>query len=199
MGWTFYPKPADAKADLDRGLTWENEGGKRTVLASALTLTNYWAAVEHIKPDGSREVWAATYLIKNVPKDRDGYTFGYKDMTEHMGPYGCDGCPERILKLLTPLPPADPAKEYDGNRSAQEWRDRQWKLIELRAAAKRVKVGTRIRFKRPLTFGSYGEYDTFTAASRRYGGTKVDAFRPEGAGFLARISKWRTREFEVID
>jgi hypothetical protein len=195
MGWTTYPKPHDPKAELDRGLTWENENGKRRVLASAMTLTNYWAAVEHVKPDGSREVWAATYLIRNNPRAADGYTFGYKDMTEHMGPYGCDGCPEAILKLLTPLPPADPAKEYDGNKSAQEWRDRQWKIIEQRKVAKRVKPGTRVKFANPFHFGRLGDHDTFTKVEY---GRRTNVFRLETGG-LVRLTGWRERNFEILN
>jgi hypothetical protein len=194
MGWTFQPKPSDPKGDLDRGLTWENENGKRTVLASALTLTNYWAAVEHIKPDGTRTVWAATYLIKNVPRDRDGYTFGYKDMSEHMGPYGCDGCPERILDLLTPLPPADPAKEWDENKSAQEWRDRQRVYHANRKAAKAVKCGTTIKVASPVGFGAYGQHDTFTKVDY---GRKRDVFRIP-TGQLVRFNGWRNMQFQII-
>ena len=190
MGWTYYAKPSDPKADLDRGLTWENADGKRRVLASAMTFSNYWAAVEHTKPDGSREVWAATYLIRFT---RDG-EFGYKDMSEHMGPYGCDGCPEKILKLLTPLPPPDPTREYDGNKSAQEWRDRQFAIHARRKLAKRVKAGTTIRLNEKLRFGPLGEHDTFTKVDY---GRRRDVFRTP-TGDYVRVSRWRDRPFEII-
>lgn len=188
MGWTFYPKPHDAKADLDLGLTWSNEDGQRRVLRSAMTLTNYYAAVEHTKPDGTREVWAATYLIRHTPNASDGCTFGYKDMTEHMGPYGCDSCPEAILDLLTEPTGHDRAVEC-----ALEWRARCRAYHQRRKLAKRVKPGTRVEFADELSFGPYGKFRTFTAVA--YG--KRIRFRPEGGHFIANISRWRERAFTI--
>ena len=101
MGWTFYPKPMDVKADLDRQLTWTSETGARRVLDSAIVAAcEYYAAVEHIAPDGTRAVWCAVFKLRFTPKARDGYTVGYKDMDETMGPY-CFRAPARILGLLT--------------------------------------------------------------------------------------------------
>lgn len=114
MGWTFYPKPQNVKADLDNQLTWQSETGARRVLDSAIVGANeYYAAVEYIDPQGNREVWAAVFLLKFCPKARDGYTFGYKDLTENCGPYAWR-CPIRILELLT-----ETQNEY-----ARAWREK---------------------------------------------------------------------------
>jgi hypothetical protein len=43
-------------------------------------------------------VLAAVVLISNTQK----HGFGYKDMTETMGPCEC-ACPDRIMRLLSPV------------------------------------------------------------------------------------------------
>ncbi|NBR79354.1 MAG: hypothetical protein EBT71_04850 [Alphaproteobacteria bacterium] len=86
---------------MDSQLTWTSETGARRVLDSAIVAASeYYAAVEHISPDGARNVWCAVFKLRFCPKARDGYTFGYKDMDETMGPY-CYRAPLRILDLLT--------------------------------------------------------------------------------------------------
>ncbi len=47
------------------------------------------------------EVFALVCLVRRNPKSTDGHAFGYKDMSESMGPWE-DGCPAKILDLLTP-------------------------------------------------------------------------------------------------
>jgi len=102
MGWTFYPKPANVKADLERNLTWTDSNGSRRVLKSGIVARNeFYAAVEHVAPDGTRKVWAAAHILKFAPSAADGYTFGVKEQSEDMGPY-IARCPESILELLTP-------------------------------------------------------------------------------------------------
>src|SRR5690606_22877672 len=65
MGWTYaFERPADPKAHLDARLTWSDGRGARRVLDSAIVrLRVYYAAVEHIAPDGDRQVWAAVFLV----------------------------------------------------------------------------------------------------------------------------------------
>jgi hypothetical protein len=62
----------------------------------------YYAAVEQtISDTGAHEVFALICLVAYDPRDSEGYIFGYKDMTERMGPYESN-CPVAILDLLTP-------------------------------------------------------------------------------------------------
>ena len=106
MGWTYaFQRPADPKAVLNGLLTWSDARGRRRVLDSAIVrLRGYYAAVEHIDPDGARQVWAAGFLV-DFRRGADGLAFGYKDMTEHMGPVESE-CPERILRRLGGRRPA---------------------------------------------------------------------------------------------
>ncbi|WP_293360833.1 hypothetical protein [Phenylobacterium sp.] len=105
MGWLFmrslggHPTP---KAYLDGQFTYERPEGRSRVLASRLVgLSTYYAAVEHVAATtGGTEVWGLVCLVRYNPRDREGYVFGYKDMSESMGPVE-DACPAEVLDLLT--------------------------------------------------------------------------------------------------
>ena len=185
MGWTFYEKPRDVKTDLDRGLTWENAEGKRRVLVSAIVAAReYYAAVEHTKPDGTREVWAATYLLQFVPKATDGCTFGYKDMTEHMGPY-IWRCPVRILDLLT---------ETD-NEYANRWREKCREYHAHRAAAPKLAPGMRLRVEggETVSIGGVPLSEVRVVVAGR-----TPRFMVEGYGLPFRWPSWRQYKMEVM-
>ena len=62
-----------------------------------------------------------TYLINWYPNDF--YNFAYKDMDEFCGP-GMYDCPERILKILTPL-----NDETDPNGWARNWRKKTRSIL----------------------------------------------------------------------
>ncbi len=68
---------------LDDQFTYERPDHISRVLRSALVgMRVYYAAVENTRtPTGEREVWAAVCLVRYNPRDREGYIFGYKDMT----------------------------------------------------------------------------------------------------------------------
>lgn len=127
MGWTSYDADIygmNGKVDrnkiktiLDDQVTWTDGNGSRKPIKSALVGNTYYAAVEHIQPDGNRRVWCAVTLFKTHKNSSAYYgNFSYKDMSEDMGPYE-HKCPVGILKLLTET-------EYE---SAKEWRDWCWK------------------------------------------------------------------------
>src|SRR3546814_18208075 len=84
-----------------------------TVLAASMVGSAYYAACERIEASGARAVFAVVCLTRQTTGARDGCTFGYKDMTETMGPCESD-CPAAILDELT---------ETD-NAYASEWRAR---------------------------------------------------------------------------
>ena len=131
MGWLYMKSlkgHSGPRQYLDAQFTWERSDTISKVLRSALVgMRVYYAAVEHILPaTGAREVWAAICLVRYNPRDREGYIFGYKDMSESMGPYERD-CPEPILDLLTPTD-----HEY-----ARRWRAD----CRANAAARRAKAG----------------------------------------------------------
>jgi hypothetical protein len=60
--------------------------GRSKVLRSILLGETYYAAVEQQRSDGARVVFALVCLTYYNPRDPEGFLFGYKDMTEAMGP-----------------------------------------------------------------------------------------------------------------
>jgi hypothetical protein len=133
MGTLCSHKPKHIKATdflINNHLNWSSHdaetGEKHTVLATALVgMREFYAAVEHVKPDGSREVWAAVLKVSWFPKDY--YGFCVKSMSEHDGPY-YHNCPEKILKLLTPI----------DSENAQAWRAKCWERLGARKIVKKV-------------------------------------------------------------
>lgn len=80
-------------------------------------------------------------------------------MDESMGP--CERtCPEKILKLLTPLDPADPS-----NRYAVEWRNDCWERIKKAKERKRFKPGDIIEFESSFAFTNGSEASVFKVVS----------------------------------
>ena len=153
MGWTTYRKTHKTiKEFFEQQWNQEDAEFKKTVLEAAqVGFTEAYAAIEFLnKKTGEREVFAATYLI-HYNKGYD-YNFGYKDMTEHCGP-GMYKCPEKIMKLLTPLPETN---EEGGVKWATEWRAANWlRINEAKAQRKKgpqFKVGDTVVFRKPIKF-----------------------------------------------
>ena len=109
MGWLYMSDMGvhdTPKAYLDAQFTYApNPAGGRDhglrILASSAQLTTYYAAAERYTGAGSAEIFAIVCHTRFNRRDKEGLIFGYKDMTEHMGPYE-SACPRRILDLLTP-------------------------------------------------------------------------------------------------
>ena len=105
MGWLYMQSlsgHSGPRQYLDAQFTFQNaEGSSRVLLSALLNMRVYYAAVEQLRDGREREVFAVVCLVHYDPCDREGYVFGYKDMTEVMGPNEAD-CPEAILDLLTP-------------------------------------------------------------------------------------------------
>lgn len=135
MGWTFMEKPADVRGYLDAMYTWTNDGVVNRVIDSAIVgRTTYYCAVETVKPDGARSVWAGVAMLKFAPRARDGLTFGYKDLAESAGPFAW-ACPLRILELLT-----DTDSEYANN-----WRAKVREYHARRSALPKLVEGMKLR------------------------------------------------------
>jgi hypothetical protein len=184
MGWTYaFERPADPRAALDRLLTWSDQRGTRRVLDSAIVrLRVYYAAVEHIAPDGGRQVWAAVFLV-DFRRGADGLAFGYKDMTEHMGPVESE-CPERILRRLTPLTEAEDPQGW-----ARAWRERCRAHLTARRS-QRLTDGAQVKTRAAFALPS-GDCDLFTAV--RSG--RAWRFRASTDGRLYRLRGYQS----VID
>lgn len=168
MGWTFTHRERGT-TDLD---WFRRQFGTGYELIDGMTVgRTFYGAVR----DEDGKVSAAVILIN---RNRGEFNFGYKDMTEAMGP-GEARCPERILDQLTPTD-----SEY-----ANEWRAR---CREHNARQAKVKVGTRIRLNT-----NHGE-EVFEVA--RLG---KNLFYPVHDGHtntfaLTRIPWWRSSNFEVV-
>ncbi len=193
MGWLYMQSlggHSGPRAYLDDQFTYAREGCRSKVLRSALVaMRTYYAAVEHIRPDGRRTVFAAVCLVRYNPRDREGYIFGYKDMEESMAPCESD-CPQTILDLLTP---ADSAY-------ATEWRARcraNAARRKAQSAKPRPKPGQIIVFDAPLRFSDGRTLDRFEVIeNRRSGRTMI--YRDPVAGGLYRIPNVKTRDYRLI-
>ena len=167
------------KEYFERAFNYDKGDGRSAkVIAYAATWRVAYMAYEINSPEKGREVVALVCLINHVPNAKDGFTFGYKDMDESMGP--CESkCPESILKLLTPT-----TYEY-----AIAWRQRCWDRINKRKAAPKVKSGMKVKFKEAIRFVGGITLDTLIF---RRGSTFAHNFG------LYRIPNWRERDFEVV-
>jgi hypothetical protein len=102
-------------------------------------------------------------------------------MEESMGPCE-DGCPERILRLLSPT----------DKESAIDWRRRC--LKRLRRRARPIRDGMRIKLPSPLTFGDGHVGDEFLVVKR---GSKVTFRCANGFGHYA-IRHFRDLPWSVV-
>ena len=115
MGWLFYHRPRGGKMvdEFSKQFDYDNDKASGKVIACKTYARKgiaYLAYEIKRKEAGERDVIGVVVLIKFV---RDHYNFGYKDMTEDMGPYFY-ACPQLILNLLTPT----------DNENALAWRKR---------------------------------------------------------------------------
>lgn len=195
MGWTFYYKPKGLKA-LDSikdgcGAEWL---AKHFVVGSATREAVHIVAKFHdpdskvYVPDADGTVRAIlVYAIRSVPKDH--YNFGYKDMEESMGPYGCE-CAPSIIAAASPL--RDKSEigdvEYSSLKSAHEYRERSVKVWAAKSKKRTLKVGAKVKLATPLSFGGQ-MLDEFVVERCRVRGRKgmSTVFRSAKTGMLCGI------------
>ncbi|MGA8756004.1 MAG: hypothetical protein WB611_06685 [Stellaceae bacterium] len=172
MGWLYQDDPvADPVAELTAHFTCDGHTRTWLVLAAARVANTVYMAVKSTdKATGESYVFAAVILISNTKK----HGFGYKDMDESVGPCQCD-CPDRIMRLLTPI------DDLPNPGYAADWRAR----VEARKNAKRHQTQRR----QSLRVGSIVTLPT--AASFR-GGITASRFR------VAHFRR-RTPIFEALD
>jgi hypothetical protein len=194
MGWLFmqsFDPHSGPKQYLDAQFTYERETHVSKVLRSALVkMRVYYAAVETVFPDGKRDVWAAVCLVKYNPRDREGFIFGYKDMSEEAGPCEAE-CPEEILNILTPTD--------SGN--AIEWRERCRKLISLRkqnAKKPKLQPGQIVEFDSPIYMTDKTSHKTLEVVTL-WPGSRSIIFRAPDTGLTYNIRNVRRRTYKVID
>lgn len=163
MGWLYFQKPPSIKQWFEELLSGERreyiEGrpwgecpllATHKCLASSVGLKVAYAAVERTPVNGDPvEVFAVIFLLGYAPKEH--FDFGYKDMTEHDGPYYHE-CPERILKLLTPT----------DNEYALKWRA----ACRAHNARYRPHAGDKVTFP-PATWPGRGTFSSATVVDAK--------------------------------
>ena len=189
MGWLYMQSLGtfdSPRAYLDDQFTYARDTVRSTVLRSALVrMRTYYAAVEQARPDRPREVFAAVCLVRYNPRDAEGYVFGYKDMTEHMGPTEAE-CPAAILDLLTPT-----EAEY-----AVAWRRRCRDALAIRATRPRLRNGWTLVFDEPIRFSDGAEHRRLQVAIDPTRPRAV-RFRPEQGSGLYRIGRLDAYRFTI--
>jgi len=149
MGWLFYDaknyRPdgsVDRKKEAD-----ETFSESYTVLKSVMVASVHYAAVKN-KRTGAV---SAAVTLTSSDKRGSGFNFGYKGISENMGP--CEAkCPRSILKLLTPT-----EDEY-----AIAWRDRCHTYHAQTDVFKNLPVGTKISWVATAGFSHFKEGECVT-------------------------------------
>ena len=192
MGWLFMRDlggHSTPRAYLDNQFTYARDDHRLTVLASSMVGSTYYAAAERIETSGDRQVFAIVCLTKTSTGARDGCTFGYKDMTEHMGP--CESeCPASILDELTSTD-----SDY-----AVAWRARCWANLaqrKLQNAKPTPRPGQTIEFDEPMRFSDGQERTRFEVVPNPKGRTPL--FRDPATRSICRIPAFKKRSYRLIN
>lgn len=205
MGWTFYASNGRSRLELCiKEIEYENERLIQRVIDSAVVGSVVYMLVERkfkieltqedrdnynyvIDPDGSyRSI--AVFLTKSAKRAADGYDFGYKDMSEGMGPVE-KSCPKRIIDKASAL--------RDPTGYAGQWRAACLERIAKRQGKPKLQPGMKIKLEHSVRFTDGYEGDTFTVITYQRRGKNRKAFQaPNGA--MYRISRMEDRQFSVI-
>lgn len=120
MGWIF-TQGATRADTIDRCIRFqENEHGRWTTLAHCTKANVLWAVIEwHRKDTGQTQAFIGCFLLAR----HKGYGWGYKDLSESMGPYYYS-CP---LAYLDMAPEADAA----WRQKVREWHARGSRKVEV--------------------------------------------------------------------
>lgn len=192
MGWLTMRDTgrfANARAYLDDQFTYTRPDHRLTVVKSSMVGSTYYAAAERIEDDNARSVFAIVCLTFERLDAPNGHTFGYKDITEHMGPVESD-CPASILDLLSPIE----------GESPNEWRARCRANIaqrRLRDAKPTPRPGQTIVFDEPLRFNDGIERTRFDVVAGPRG--KGLRFRDPASRQVCQIPSVKKRTYRLIN
>ena len=180
MGWLYKHDPIDDPvAYLTGQFTHTSEQRTNRVLDAARVASTVYMAIESTdKTTGKSFVFAAVILISNSRI----HGFGYKDMTETMGPCEC-ACPDRIMRLLSPVTDI-PNPSY-----AADWRARvaahKKAAAELRTKRASLRPGSIVTLERAVSFRDGTAASVFRLRCVR---RKTPIFEPvDRPGFLCRL------------
>lgn len=178
MGWTYTHKKENEKIVDFFKREFESFTGLRQVNILDCSVKNRVAYIALADTrEGKTEVRAVVCLLDYSPKDY--HNFGYKDMSEEMGPYAYD-CPKKILDLLSPTT----------DENALKWRASCREMLK-----KTLKAGDKVRFKQALTFSRSGLIlNEFVYVK----GSVFAAPQVAAYGGRFRITNWKQREFNKV-
>ena len=148
MGWTSLRMTEPVKEWFVE--QWESNPEIMVLNVAVVKRNTLYAAIKNVE---TNEVFCAVYLLQWSKGD---YNFCYKDMTEFAGPCEAE-CPERILKLLTPL------EDIEENNYAINWRKRCYETIENR---KMINSGNVIKVKNVIRFSNGMSFQYFKKIGR---------------------------------
>jgi hypothetical protein len=180
MGWTTFHKPKNITPK--QYFQKEYRFGDRLELVDIETKNK--VAYMAVRDKEKDYVFALVYLLHYSPRSYNN--FGYKDMSEFVGP-NVDECPKKILKLLTPLEEIAKKSGDDISDSSYEWaknwRNRCEENIN-KGKNKPFSEGTIIKTETPLEFNRIGSRQYFKKMDR-----KVYAVELEGddVRIIARV------------
>jgi uncharacterized protein DUF6927 len=203
MGWTFYHKPKGIKA-VDSIIAGCGPEFAKRIVASSATREAVFLVAQFHEPDSKIYVPDAdgmirallVYAIKSVPKD--AYNFGYKDMEESMGPYGCPAPMSIIAQCSELQDPIGPLPQWSSLQSARDYRAGSAAHAARMKLKRGLKPGNKVVLPKPLSFGGV-ECQRFTVEICRVRGRKglSTVFRAEN-GMLCGVSA-RNLEGAVVE
>ena len=203
MGWTFYHKPKGVKA-VDSIIAGCGPEFAQRIVASSATREAVFLVAQFHEPDSKIYVPDAdgmirallVYAIKSVPKD--AYNFGYKDMEESMGPYGCPAPMSIIAQCSELQDPIGPLPQWSSLKSARDYRAGSAARAARMKLKRGLKPGNKVVLPAPLSFGGI-DCQRFTVEVCRVRGRKgmSTVFRAEN-GMLCSVSA-RNLEGAVIE
>lgn len=184
MGWTGDYKTKGMSVDEYFADFWRGSQAKWLSKGYVVGFTEYYRPA--LLPDGA--ALAVVMLLSMGKEDRNGCNFYYKDMDETMGPF-IYNAPKAMLDLLDKYPAPN-------NERAVEWR----RLCRERLAnRKSVHAGTVIKFAVPIEFVSGFTEDTFRFEKVPRGRRSVLRMFSVSRGVPVRVSKWRDREYVIVE
>ncbi len=191
MGWTYFSSLGRDTIDLLKSeMEGENDFAKWQWLDHARRGSVVYAVIRKTPKLPSNDTtyvhdadgsFRFIVVLQTSRKGEPGYDFGYKDITESMGPVEKD-CPLRLLDLASPL-----RDDYQGY--GRQWRDacRQKVADARRTKATRPKPGDTFRTLRPVSFRDGTRHTEFFCRQVRHRGRMATVYAAKGSGALYRF------------
>lgn len=162
MGWLYQRDPVDNPVShLISKYTYEDDlRAQQPLDAARVGNTVYLAIRSTDKATGRNFVFAGVILMSNTKKSG----FGYKEMSESMGPCEC-ACPDRIMRLLSPIsdiPHPSYSADWRARVAARKTAQRQQ-----RERRKLLRVGSVVTLSAPIRFRGGDTASSFYVAHFR--------------------------------